>query len=510
MRSLFASLRTLTLPAGATSGGRIVLDGISGQINVYNTDGDLIGTFDPDGLVFRSREFNPARIFVYDPVQNVQTIYADDGTETAVIQLDGRPDTLGVWVIDAASGGYVRMTPDADGVPGIEFSNAAGSGTSFLVAPGTSGSYVNSPDSAQLTVPFDIDIRCDVQTDDWTPSPHARMLATKFNGVIGEWTFQLLTTGRLKFSWRDTTADDWSETSSANPVPAGDGRLAVRVTAEDATNQIKFYTAATMAGPWTQLGTTQTGPGGFDIIDGSGSVRIGGNNTPGSIDAWDGRYYGFELYSGVAGTLKADVDFTTLAAGTTSFTDAQGNVWTLTGSTSITQVSAAPGRLQAGTDNTVELNGNPITSKVGFATRTTDVTYSTTTGTWVDAQEVTGLTLRANHRYKITCDGWWDFVTGGSAWAVGDAFEHEIQVDEGSGYGALSIPCVKHTRTNLAAVGRWLPWQAIGYHVANANTTTAKFKMRVRKQAGAATVTAILTTNVGANPGTILVEDIGT
>jgi len=42
MRSFFANLRSLVLPAGATSGRRIVLDGVNGVIQVYNTAGDLV------------------------------------------------------------------------------------------------------------------------------------------------------------------------------------------------------------------------------------------------------------------------------------------------------------------------------------------------------------------------------------------------------------------------------------------------------------------------------------
>lgn len=47
MRSLFAALRTLTLPAGVTSGQRIVLDGINGLILVYDANNDLIAYMAP-------------------------------------------------------------------------------------------------------------------------------------------------------------------------------------------------------------------------------------------------------------------------------------------------------------------------------------------------------------------------------------------------------------------------------------------------------------------------------
>lgn len=41
MRSLIAALRTLTLPGGVTTGRRIVLDGINGEIRVYDANNKL-------------------------------------------------------------------------------------------------------------------------------------------------------------------------------------------------------------------------------------------------------------------------------------------------------------------------------------------------------------------------------------------------------------------------------------------------------------------------------------
>jgi hypothetical protein len=46
MKSFFAALRSLVLPYGATSGSRIVLDGVNGKITVYNSAGTAIGIID--------------------------------------------------------------------------------------------------------------------------------------------------------------------------------------------------------------------------------------------------------------------------------------------------------------------------------------------------------------------------------------------------------------------------------------------------------------------------------
>jgi hypothetical protein len=50
MKSFIAALRTLVLPFGATSGTRIVLDGVNGVIQVYNAADELIALIDEDGL----------------------------------------------------------------------------------------------------------------------------------------------------------------------------------------------------------------------------------------------------------------------------------------------------------------------------------------------------------------------------------------------------------------------------------------------------------------------------
>ena len=49
MRSFLAALRTLVLPYGATSGRRIVLDGINGEIDLYNDSNELVGSITESG-----------------------------------------------------------------------------------------------------------------------------------------------------------------------------------------------------------------------------------------------------------------------------------------------------------------------------------------------------------------------------------------------------------------------------------------------------------------------------
>ena len=59
MRSAIASLRSLTLPYGSTSGQRIVLDGVNGTISVYDENGDLLIQMSPEGFAVFDADGNP-------------------------------------------------------------------------------------------------------------------------------------------------------------------------------------------------------------------------------------------------------------------------------------------------------------------------------------------------------------------------------------------------------------------------------------------------------------------
>jgi len=56
VKSIIASLRSLTLPFGATTGPRIVLNGVLGRIEIYSNAGNLLMTLDDDGLVVYDAE----------------------------------------------------------------------------------------------------------------------------------------------------------------------------------------------------------------------------------------------------------------------------------------------------------------------------------------------------------------------------------------------------------------------------------------------------------------------
>lgn len=127
---------------------------------------------------------------------------------------------------------------------------------------------------------------------------------------------------------------------------------------------------------------------------------------------------------------------------------------------------------------------------------------------YFDGQIASNVPVEAGRRYRVTASGWFDWVTGGSGHAIGDLFWFRIQVDEGAGYIPLTKEGFQQFRTNVAVVGRWPVVPIIGYYDATADGTP-DFKYSAKKQAGATTVTMVVTENGGLQPGTLLIEDIG-
>jgi hypothetical protein len=126
MKSLIASLRSLTLPFGATSGPRIVLNGVLGRIEVYADDGTLLMTLDDDGFV------------VYDPQGDIRQILGSTTSFSTHVFFDsdgGFASILGYEAIPGSDDYRAAFwqSPDTD----LDFSRL------FLLSP--KGSTTKNP-----------------------------------------------------------------------------------------------------------------------------------------------------------------------------------------------------------------------------------------------------------------------------------------------------------------------------------------------------------------------------
>lgn len=205
-------------------------------------------------------------------------------------------------------------------------------------------------DKAVLDVTGDLEIRMDLWPHTWRPASQgagsvAMILAAKYanNGVNQRsWHLSVSTAGYLGFVWTTagTSASGVSVSSTAT-IPATAGRLSIKVTLDvnngAGGNDVKFWTAPSIDGTYTQLGSTVTTGGVTSVFASTADLMIGcGSDQPtlGSTTAFQtygGKVYEFRLYNGIGGTLVADPKFYSQTLGVTSFSDGLGtpNTWTM-------------------------------------------------------------------------------------------------------------------------------------------------------------------------------------
>lgn len=241
-------------------------------------------------------------------------------------------------------------------------------------------SYASCPPSTGNSITGDLDIQLQLGLTDWRNT----LLASKWNSGSNyrSWVLVLNGSGTIGMVWTPDGTTLHNGTSQL-PLPYGTG--AVRVTLSVATATTAFYTASSIAGPWTQLGPFMTQGAATSVFGGgtsSAPVVIGYNSafseswfnggaTPASMY---GAVSEFRLYSGIGGTLKAAPVFSAQSAGTTSFTDAQGNAWTLHGTAEISsrnyryhgEMSSLPGKWDAsGKDISVPVTAGGLLRRIG-------------------------------------------------------------------------------------------------------------------------------------------------
>lgn len=240
----------------------------------------------------------------------------------------------------------------------------AGSGDVFFKAPwsdnNTATRNLTTADKASLRITGDIDIRADIWPYTWrsgipTNSSIQGMTIASRGTSSGNlsWVFYMLGDGTLKFRWyTDGTTSGAVSAISTTPVPVpSSGRLSVRVTLDvdngAAGNTVTFYTGSSVTGTWTQLGSTVVQSGTTSIFAGTANIVFagGGDGFPkffSDISAFGGKFYRGQIYSGIGGTLVADVDVTSRSIGDTSWTDTAGtpNTWNVTSTDGFARVTS--------------------------------------------------------------------------------------------------------------------------------------------------------------------------
>jgi hypothetical protein len=189
---------------------------------------------------------------------------------------------------------------------------------------------IRTPDSTGLSITGDLDARIDLECDDWS---NITGLCGKW-GAAGQrsWQFVIDTDHTLRLLWSANGTTELSADSTAAATIADGDRIALRATIDvnngAAGRTITFYTASTIDGSWSQLGSAVVQAGTTSIFDSTADTQAGELEN-GAYFGPVGRVYGLEVYSGIAGTLRAAFDgFDDVAPARATMTDSLGNIWT--------------------------------------------------------------------------------------------------------------------------------------------------------------------------------------
>lgn len=219
----------------------------------------------------------------------------------------------------------------------LRASIAAGSPWLGLPPSGTDV-RASTPTTSALNVTGDMDIRFDVQPDDWFASSGVVELGGKW-GTAGQQSWQVyLYTGVIRLQW---TADGTSLTVAEAYLGdiALQPRMVLRVTMDvnngSSGHTVVFYCGPSMTGPWTQVDVAQIVAGTAATFSSTAPVEFGDISSTGVVHA-PARLFAAQIRSGINGTIVANPLFSAQAVGALAFADSAGVPWTVNRASGLT------------------------------------------------------------------------------------------------------------------------------------------------------------------------------
>lgn len=221
--------------------------------------------------------------------------------------------------------------------PGTPMRVSVNAGTPYLEIPGGVADYASTPDASALDIVGDLDVRIEARILDWEGPVNAQELMGKW-GPAGQRSWCLFVYRRSVWFYHSADGTTQSTKMSTEYVaPSPTGRLAVRATLDvnngASGHTVTFYTAPTLDGPWEQLGNPVVTSGTTSVFNSTSSVAVG--SFPNGFATPVGAFYRAEVRNGIAGTVVANPVFTIQAVGASSFVDAVGRTWSMSGAAAI-------------------------------------------------------------------------------------------------------------------------------------------------------------------------------
>ena len=345
---------------GTTITGASTTSIYSGSGNVA-LGGSLLGAFFITGKYYRAQIFSD--ITETTKVLDVDTSVITTGAATSFTAVTGQTVTInrtnsGRKTVAVTQPTWLFGTDDYMEVNNryIDYS-----GSNYLYLPGVSLNAATTPDAAALDITGDIDIRCKVALDDWTPGALG-VLISKY-GAAGNRSYQFYvnTTGTLEIAWTADGSTALTSTSTVAPTVVDGATLWVRATLDvdnDAVGNTTTFFTSNDGTTWTQLGSTVVKAGITSIYSGTTQLAVGANSQSSLTQTSRGKFFRAQVLNGIDGTVVFDANFESSITSLlqTTFTESSANAATVTINRSGTAFQSAgitqAGYLYAGATNT--------------------------------------------------------------------------------------------------------------------------------------------------------------
>lgn len=190
--------------------------------------------------------------------------------------------------------------------------------------------FIFAFDSATLDFTGDMEVRIEYERDDTLDNGFPLICKYDVTGNNRSWFIGITSSGLPQFYWSpDGTVAARRVATSTAAMPTGRKTLRVQFDANNGAGgvTIRFYTADSLDGPFTQLGTDRTFATTSSIYAGTADVTVGASNDGGLGIGGDnsrhfrGRIHGLRLYNNLNGTVTSTGDFSNLEIGNASYSD---------------------------------------------------------------------------------------------------------------------------------------------------------------------------------------------
>ncbi len=273
------------------------------------------------------------------------TTYLYNRTQPAVTITRGRPDETSqaspsqmTGQLNNRDGRFTSRNPAGPYYPDLNRNtpvrlSVPASGT-YLRMEDDAASWISCPDTSSLRLTGSLAVLMEIQLSNWMPS----VLASKWGATGTAWALNLNGDGTLTFTWYDGSAVQTAQ--STLPIPAG--HICIEASLDASTGLVTFETGAPGYSGMTQLGAA-TGPGTSTSVSAAAgqAVAVGDSavfDTAYGTQGCQGQVFSFYLQNSSSADVASGT-FSAQTAGAASFTDAQSNTWTVTGTAELSNRS---------------------------------------------------------------------------------------------------------------------------------------------------------------------------